>query len=175
MLTTDLKIGDTRHFTNLGKILTLERIINQGKVDDSDIIFIETICKDEEGLFYLCDCSMMPVAKAYSSLEELAKIHGSNGITEFNELQLLAKDIYLAEVLADTYRQSFIKKLKEGVPVFDLRKEGYYCSYCKSFSKKSTAFGVEDKVIFVNNDTFDKGKQQIWIINSHYDGCRGWE
>lgn len=174
-MTTELKIGDKKEFS-VGT-LTLERIINQGILpeDDTKTIFIETICRDEKGLYYICDCGMIPMDKGYASLEELATVHGKSGITEFNELQELAKELYFKDVLAETFRQSFLERLKAGIPVFDLREKGYYCSYCKKFATKSTAFGSENKVIFVNNDAFYKNKQQIWIINSHYDGCRGWE
>lgn len=174
-----LKLGDKR--TSFGEEFTLVRVINHGILSENDgtpcegneTPFIETICTDKDGLFYLCDCGMQPVDKGYVSIEEIAKVHGS--LSYMNQLQELAIKLYNKEVLVPEWRENFLKNLNDGVPVFDMRKEGHYCSYCKKVSDEAVAFGANDKVIFVNNGILDTGLKQIWIVNSHYDGCRGWE
>jgi hypothetical protein len=94
---------------------------------------------------------------------------------EFTNIQQLAIDLYFADVKAERYQQSFLEQVKAGVPIVDKRSEGYYCSYCKRFAQKPMAFEQTDKVIFVNSGFFDVGEKQIWIVNKHYEGCRGWD
>jgi hypothetical protein len=166
-----------------GRELTLFRIINQGVLLENDGTpcngnenpFIETICRDTNGLFYICDCGMQPVDKGYNTLEDLVKVHGKGGITEFNDLQTLAVELYNKFVTAPQYQQSFLESVKSGVSVFDMRKNGFYCSYCGEFAEKETSFATLDKVIFIYNGMFSPFPKQIWIVNTHYDGCRGWE
>lgn len=90
-------------------------------------------------------------------------------------VQQLAIDLFFADVKAEQYRKSFLENINAGVPVIDKRSEGYYCSDCKRFAQKPMAFEQTDKVIFVNSGFFDKGEKQIWIVNKHYEGCRGWD
>ena len=57
------------------------------------------------------------------------------------------------------------------VPVVDLRKEGYYCNYCKKVSKSPNMTFLNDTVVY----DFANGKiARILIVKPHYDGCRGW-
>ena len=92
-----------------------------------------------------------------------------------SELQKLAIEIYTNSVKVPEWREKFIKDINSGTEVIDKRNEGHYCSYCKRFAKNTVAFDKKHIVIYVNNGFFDKGPKQIWLIHSHYDGCRGWE
>jgi len=81
-------------------------------------------------------------------------------------LKVLAKELYFANVSAENFRENFVEKLNTH-KVVDKRNQGFWCSYCKTFAKKADAFVKKDWVIFRAN--------QIWIVNAHYDGCRGWD
>lgn len=87
------------------------------------------------------------------------------------ELKKTAKRLYFKNVKAEQFRQNFLKQL-EKLSVADKRNEGYWCTYCKKFSKKPVAFPNKNEVIFLNDD-LGKAKQ-IFIVHGHYDECRGW-
>jgi hypothetical protein len=83
-------------------------------------------------------------------------------------LKQQAKKLFFGSVKNEKYRDNFIKKL-ETYKVVDKREEGFYCSYCKSTNKTPSAYSSTNKVIFPL-----QVENEIWIINQHYDGCRGW-
>jgi hypothetical protein len=85
------------------------------------------------------------------------------------ELKKLAQELYFDSVKVEDWRKDFIDKL-ETHEVVDKRPEGYYCTYDKKFSDKPVAFQQDNKVIFPSH-----ALNQIWIVNKHYDGCRGWD
>ena len=85
-----------------------------------------------------------------------------------NNIQL-AKELYFKDVLVEEYRNNFLSELEKRV-VIDKRKEGYRCSYCSKVNKSEVAFAQKNKVIFPKNN-----KNEVWLVNSHYDGCRGWD
>lgn len=82
------------------------------------------------------------------------------------DIKKLAKDLYYADVKNEEWRKSFLWAVKQK-EVLDKRELGFYCFYCKKFSKTPIAFELKDKVIFENNE--------IWIVHQNYDGCRGWD
>jgi hypothetical protein len=86
-----------------------------------------------------------------------------------NKLKELAKTLFFKQVLNDFYRNSFLQKI-ETHEVQDKREDGFYCSYCSKMSEAPTSFLKKDVVIFPK-----KASGEIWIVNSHYDGCRGWD
>ncbi len=53
--------------------------------------------------------------------------------------------------------------------VIDNRDKGYYCTQCSKFSKKPMMEFGQD--IATLNNNFDIRQ----IVNSHYDGCKGWD
>jgi hypothetical protein len=81
----------------------------------------------------------------------------------------LAKEIYFKDVLVDKYRDNFLLELQKR-KVIDKRKNGFHCCYCSKISEKETAFVQMDRVIFPKNNELE-----LWLVNSHYDGCRGWD
>lgn len=81
----------------------------------------------------------------------------------------LAKEFYYREVKAERYRNNFIQELEKR-KVIDKRELGFYCSHCGKFSINEMAFTRKDKVIFPKNN-----KTELWLVNSHYDGCMGWD
>lgn len=175
-----LKEGHTKIIDNTE--FTLVRIINHGILRENDGSpcsgeqpYIETICKDTDGLFYICNKDMHALDKGFSSIEKLAEVHGKSGITELNELQELAIELYNKSVLVPQYREWFLESIKAGVPVFDMRDKGFYCHYCAQFATKEIGFADTDKAIYINAGTITDLPKQIWIVNTHYDGCRGWE
>jgi len=80
----------------------------------------------------------------------------------------LAKELYFNNVANNEFRKNFVNQLNTH-SVLDKRNEGYYCCYCSKFTTKEIAFSKKDYVIF------SKKPNEIWIINEHYDGCRGWD
>lgn len=80
-----------------------------------------------------------------------------------------AKEIYFSEVKVPEWRESFEKRLAT-YKLFDKRDEGYYCMYCGDIKKTPEAFYHKNKVVFPT-----RHNNEIWIVNSHYDGCRGWD
>lgn len=81
----------------------------------------------------------------------------------------LAKEIYFKDVLVDKYRDNFVLELQKR-KVIDKRESGFHCCYCSKISEKKTAFVQMDRVIFPKNNELE-----LWLVNSHYDGCRGWD
>ena len=60
-----------------GIILTLLRYVNHGILEEcGEVPFIETICQGNDGLFYLCDCGMIPADKGFSDIEDMYRMHG---------------------------------------------------------------------------------------------------
>jgi hypothetical protein len=153
---------------------TLVRIVNHGLLEGSTEPFIETVCKGADGMYYIGDIGMRPVSEGRNSIEELAEKHGRSGFTEHNDLQKLAIELYCKNGIADKFKESFIKSIDEGTPVFDMRDKGFYCSYCNRYAENSQ-MGSGISVIFAFNGIFEKEQMQIWIIKGHYDGCRGWD
>lgn len=86
-----------------------------------------------------------------------------------DSLKDLAKELYFKNISHTEYRNNFVKELEKRT-VIDKRDSGYYCGYCKNFSKEPIAFAEIDKVIYPQNIN-----NEIWIVNVHYDGCRGWD
>lgn len=84
-------------------------------------------------------------------------------------LKELAKKLYFENVKGLEWRNNFLSRLST-CTVFDKRNDGFYCCQCKKISKKDTAFTQLDNVIF---PSLHNG--EIWIVNEHYDGCRGWD
>jgi hypothetical protein len=85
------------------------------------------------------------------------------------DLKLEAKDIYFNDILVEKYRDNFLLELDKRI-VVDKRDEGYRCGYCGKFNKKPIAYPSKNTVIFPKENN-----NQIWILNNHYDGCRGWD
>lgn len=83
-------------------------------------------------------------------------------------LKQLAKEFYLDKVKVEAWRENFLKAL-ETKQVVDKRDLGYYCYYCKQFNTKKEMGGATNDVI--NKRDVD----EIWIVNTHYDGCKGWD
>lgn len=52
----------------------------------------------------------------------------------------------------------------------DLRDQGYRCAYCSKMYQEPMAFPILNQVVFPTGT-----ESEIWIVNSHYDGCRGWD
>lgn len=84
-------------------------------------------------------------------------------------LKLQAKEYYFQGLEVEEWKQNFLEKLATH-EVYDKRDKGYYCCYCGTISEKPIAFASENKTIFPRRD-----KNHIWIVNEHYDGCRGWD
>ena len=82
-------------------------------------------------------------------------------------LKNIAIDFYFRDVKADKYRNNFTNELRKRT-VVDKRSEGYYCCQCGKLSPEN-AFPQIDRSIFPKNDT------EIWIANTHYYGCKGWD
>lgn len=84
------------------------------------------------------------------------------------ELTKLALNLYKKEVEISDCVNKFDAALKVRT-VVDKRTEGYYCGSCQKFSKTQQMPLRNDRAIYPNNST------EIWIVNSHYDGCCGWD
>lgn len=82
-------------------------------------------------------------------------------------LKQLAKELYFLDVKVQEWRDNFLSKLNEK-EVIDKRGEKYYCHHCGKFSEKM-AFQQKNKIVF------PKHLDEIWIVNTHYDGCGGWD
>jgi len=85
------------------------------------------------------------------------------------ELSVMATSLFFDDVKSEEYRSSFLAELKSRA-VVDKRSKGYYCSYCGKSSQLVDAFPKQDKVIFPK-----ESNTEVWIVNSHYDGCMGWD
>lgn len=87
------------------------------------------------------------------------------------DLNTIAREIYFSRVKAEQYRTNFLNQLSHRI-VVDKRMSGYYCSYCGKFKDTQMMSFSRDtpSVIFPNSN-----KNEIWIVNGHYDGCRGWD
>jgi hypothetical protein len=81
----------------------------------------------------------------------------------------VARELYFNFISNTEYRNKFVKELEERT-VIDKRDLGFYCGYCGNFSKEAIAFSDTDRVIYPKGIT-----HEFWIVNVHYDGCRGWE
>lgn len=86
-----------------------------------------------------------------------------------SNLTQLAKDCYFREVTFDKFRENFLSELQKR-NVIDKREDGFYCSQCSKISKNQSAFVQRDRVVFPK-----KNDLELWIVNSHYDGCTGWD
>ena len=85
------------------------------------------------------------------------------------ELKEFASSIYLKEVKVESWRENFINELEKRILV-DKRGEGYHCHNCSKISKNAQAFMQTDRVIFPKGN-----KDELWLVNSHYDVCAGWD
>jgi len=83
-------------------------------------------------------------------------------------LKKLAKECYFAEVRVESWREQFLKDL-ERVPIIDRRNLGWYCIYCKAFTKKHSPHKQEIGIVF-EKDVNDK-VISICIVNKCYDDC----
>lgn len=43
--------------------------------EDASVFFNETICLGSDNKYYLCDCGLKPMDRAYETMEELLKVH----------------------------------------------------------------------------------------------------
>lgn len=102
--------------------------------------------------------------------------HFSKFINEGNEqLKRLAKSMYFNTVKSEDARKNFERAI-ETLTVFDKRQNGYYCTYCKRFSKnRQMPEGQDERVIYHSPGAFAGNPDAIWIVKPHYDGCRGWD
>ena len=85
------------------------------------------------------------------------------------DIKHTAKELYFSNVANDNFRNNFLNQLETHL-VVDKRSEGYYCCYCGKIDKKEVAFAKNDYVVFPR-----KANNEVWIVNEHYDGCRGWD
>ena len=88
---------------------------------------------------------------------------------EQQALKELAKELYFSQVTVEIYRDSFLEHLDKKT-VVDKREEGFYCSMCGKFSKMQQMPSGKDCIIFPHRTS-----DEMWIVNYHYDGCRGWD
>ncbi len=88
-----------------------------------------------------------------------------------NKLQELAKKLYFDKVLSGKFRNNFLDKLPVS-KVIDKSTEGHYCASCGKIIETPVAYSTESTVVFPRD--YEETKE-IWIIKTHYDGCRGWE
>lgn len=86
-----------------------------------------------------------------------------------DNLKDVAKELYFKDVTVKEYRDNFLKELANR-EVVDKRSQGYCCSYCGNITQKEIAFSEKNRTIFPKYS-----KNELWIVNSHYDGCRGWD
>jgi hypothetical protein len=86
-----------------------------------------------------------------------------------NNLSETAKEFYFKKVSVEKYRENFLLELEKRT-VIDKRDLGYFCSYCGKFAEKHQAFEALDQVIFPKGNN-----TELWLVNTHYDGCRGWD
>ena len=68
--------------------------------------------------------------------------------------------------------------------VIDKRSEGFYCVYCKQFSKEvqmderglwNTSEDGSTLIYKKDQSTFTPRVVEVWRVFQHYCGCRGWE
>lgn len=85
-----------------------------------------------------------------------------------SQLKDLAKELYFKKVLVPEWRDNFIEKLATHEVVDNLHV--YHCPYCSRVSYQPVAFEELNVAIFPKSV-----KNQIWLTNAHYDGCRGWD
>lgn len=81
----------------------------------------------------------------------------------------LAKELYFKEVSNQKYRENFLNELRTRI-VVDRRPDGFCCSTCGKISPSAQAFEHYNRVIFPRGN-----KHELWLVNSHYDGCYGWD
>ena len=86
-----------------------------------------------------------------------------------NDLKQLARQSYFNEMKIEKYRDVFLLELEKRV-IVDKREEGFFCYSCNTFSK------VQQMPLGMNRCIYPKDNDnEFWIVNSHYDGCRGWD
>jgi len=86
-----------------------------------------------------------------------------------DNLKIEAEKIYFEQVKNPEWQDKFTIELQKR-EVVDKRGRGYYCTLCNKFSNKGDSFVCENSVIFPN-----RNREEIWILHTHYDGCRGWD
>lgn len=84
------------------------------------------------------------------------------------ELKEEARRLYFITVANLKYRDNFVKELEKRT-VIDKRRDGFTCSYCGHTLERPLMMPQMNRAIFPKNET------EIWLVNTHYDGCRGWD
>lgn len=126
-----------------------------------------------------------PTEKELKSVEKEANsvIHTASDaaftITESDTeaLKAEATKLYFDTVKLEDARKNFTKLVEE-LPIEDHRHDGFYCGECKKFAKHAQMKLGDSAVIFKYDNELNShlgGPSAIWIVNRHYDGCRGWE
>lgn len=85
------------------------------------------------------------------------------------EIREKFKAVFFNQVKLESARHNFLKELEIREPV-DKTGLGYYCTYCQRFSGDGRLIEGDPRVIFPSNVG-----DELWLVNPHYDGCRGWD
>lgn len=73
-------------------------------------------------------------------------------------------------------RKNSIDNIRNVKEVIDKTSEGYYCVQCNKFLEDALMLsGDNPKVIWPHDKRQQRIQGEIWIVNEHYDGCRGWD
>lgn len=83
-------------------------------------------------------------------------------------LKQLAKELFLREKSSPEHEAKILAKI-EKCEIVDKRHEGWFC-YCQKFCRTEMMTPKKDTLGFPKAH-----KDQIWLVNSHYDGCQGWD